>query len=175
MVLKIIKKSEVQAAPVPAPKPTGKLTIHRKPVVVSHSAINSAPVKPPAAAQPVSPLYVTDKWYPTAINCTRPAVPLDNIYREVRAHSIQNTVAWFLMASYCYYVLDHSLLSDGVYDEIAQEMRDHWDELNSPHKSFIKPHNLQTGSMFDLPRNMYPSTCVGGLTALIKSNWGAHW
>ena len=34
-----------------------------------------------------------------------------------------------IVAAYCYYVLDHPIMSDGEYDQLSAYVADHWDEL----------------------------------------------
>ena len=57
-------------------------------------------------------------------------------------------VSWWLMAGYMYYVHDKPIISDGLFDEMAQTMISTWDTITHPHKRLITPEHLSTGTLY---------------------------
>lgn len=65
----------------------------------------------------------------------------ENIDGQVRSLVVQrkvSPVAWWLMASYAYYVLNRSLFSDETFDWIGRYIKDNWDGIKHPNKRLIK-------------------------------------
>lgn len=65
----------------------------------------------------------------------------ENIDVQVRSLVEQrkvSPVAWWLMASYAYYVLNRSLFSDETFDWIGRYIKDNWDDIKHPNKRLIK-------------------------------------
>ena len=65
----------------------------------------------------------------------------ENIDVQVRSLVEQrkvSPVAWWLMASYAYYVLNRSLFSDETFDWIGRYIKDNWDAIKHPNKRLIK-------------------------------------
>lgn len=65
----------------------------------------------------------------------------DNIDVQVRSLIEQrkvSPVAWWLMASYAYYVLNRSLFSDETFDWIGRYIKGNWEGIEHPNKRLIK-------------------------------------
>ena len=58
------------------------------------------------------------------------------------------TVPWYLMASYLYYHLDESLITDGDYDALAKLLLENYDVIEHRHKYLISKEDLRAGSCF---------------------------
>ena len=78
-------------------------------------------------------------------------------------------IPWWLMASYLYYHHDVSLLSDGLYDQLAKAMLEAWDELEHRHKHLITIDDLKAGSLYRLKLEDYPGMTKGGARHLVMS------
>lgn len=78
-------------------------------------------------------------------------------------------IHWILMASYGYYHLDESLLSDTLYDQLFQIVEKNREALaDHPHLKFITPESCAAGSLFDLKVDEYPSMAKDACEHLIK-------
>lgn len=77
-------------------------------------------------------------------------------------------IAWYLMASYLYYIQNRSILSDQFFDKLAKLLEVKWDKLNHRHKSVLekfKEGGFQ--SAFQLKDQDYPSIVKGAATRLL--------
>jgi len=72
-------------------------------------------------------------------------------------------VAWYLMASYAYYIEDDPILSDGFFDHICKELLAKWDTIEHMHKHLFTKEDLEAGTC--LIRE-YPGMVSGGVGAL---------
>lgn len=97
---------------------------------------------------------------------------LDKLCRYAMGEAPNSTVAWWIMASYLYYIHDKSLISDGLYDEIAHKLKEGWDSYEHPHKHLIQPEDLDAGSLYRLKAKNYPASAKGGACHLAKKEWG---
>jgi hypothetical protein len=66
-------------------------------------------------------------------------------------------VPHYLIHSYLYYKLDHSVIADHEYDMLAKRIQDEWEEINHRHRKYIQRDCLRT-SGFALT---YPLRAVG--------------
>jgi hypothetical protein len=57
------------------------------------------------------------------------------------------TVPWYLMASYAYYIEDDPILSDGLFDGLANTMLKSWDTIEHWHKELITEEDLKAGTL----------------------------
>lgn len=109
---------------------------------------------------------------------TRPAheKALDGMYRAVRERCTANaTVSWFLMASYAYYVMNKSMVTDECYDGMAKDILAHWDEITHQHKRLITKADLAAGTLFALKTKDYPLMTVYAVHRLLDQEWsGDH-
>lgn len=97
-----------------------------------------------------------------------PDTPYMGAYRAAIACGPNMMVPWFLMASYAYYQLDVSLLTDAAYDELARNLDARWDEIEHRHKHVIDRASLAAGTAFGLDRDAYPPMVVGAVTHLVR-------
>ena len=101
-----------------------------------------------------------------------PGKVLDGMCRHVMSTCPNGVIPWWMIASYLYYIHDISLLSDGLYDEMARDMLDRWDTLEHQHKHLITPEDLKMGSLFRLKAEDYPGMTKGAAAHLVNTEWG---
>lgn len=65
-------------------------------------------------------------------------------------------VQHYLMASYCYYVLNESPMVDEAYDLVCKLLTEKWDSIEHPHKKYICFADGKVGSAFG-EVNTYPN------------------
>lgn len=97
---------------------------------------------------------------------------LDGMCRVVMSSCPNGVIPWWLIASYLYYIHDMSILSDGLYDEMARDMLARWDKLNHMHKHLITKGDLETGSLYRLKAEQYPGMTKGAAAHLVRGEWG---
>ena len=154
----IIKKKAKVEAPEPVvepPKPKKKLVL-RKPAP-------QAPVEEPPE------LVVRFPRKKTPTNKI-----MDGMCRAAIKSAPMSIVPWWLMASYLYYVHDLSMLSDGLYDELAKDMLKRWDDIKHPHKRLITKDALQAGSLYTLKEEDYPLMTRCAARHLVQHEWGMN-
>lgn len=61
----------------------------------------------------------------------------DGILDSIVAKSANNMITWWLMASYLYYHKDTSILSDGRYDALCNQLHSDWEKVDHRHKYAI--------------------------------------
>jgi hypothetical protein len=142
-MIRIIKKGTAAPPPVPVAAP---LVIPKK-----------APIMPPAP-KPAPPIGVEPV--------------LDGECRAAIKLAPMAIVPWFCMASYLYYIHNKSLLSDALYDQIAKEMLDNWEDVEHPHKHLFTQEDLETGSLYRLRGGDYPLSVRGAACRLAQISWG---
>ncbi len=79
-------------------------------------------------------------------------------------------VPWYLMASYSYYHLNKSIMSDDMYDSICKRLLDsiHSFEIDHVHLYLCDDDALRAGTAFHLKKADYPLMVVGSLRQLMK-------
>jgi len=84
------------------------------------------------------------------------------------ARSPSMLVPWYLMASLAYYWWDTSLLSDGLFDKLCQDLAFAiaMDELEHMHLSLIDPDELGAGTC-SLAEEDFPSMVHGATRRLL--------
>lgn len=108
-----------------------------------------------------------------------PHLPLDSYCRGVLAEQPDAIVAWWLMASWLYYVgfpdndypgepRFESLLTDEYFDELSRDLLARWAEIRHPHKHLINREMLQAGTGFTLHNRDYPSITKGAALQLVR-------
>lgn len=80
----------------------------------------------------------------------------DETAREIIDLYTNQLVAWYLMASYMYYIEDTPILSDVMYDSICQRLLDSWTTIEHQHKYLIDREALRAGTGFHLSAAEYP-------------------
>ena len=76
------------------------------------------------------------------------------------------SVAWWLMASYQYYIKDDPILSDGVYDAISNYITDNWGRITHRHKSLLLSPEVCRSSGHHLNAEDYPQIAVHAVKTL---------
>ena len=71
----------------------------------------------------------------------------DNKCREIIENNPNMMIPWYIMASHAYYTMDDPILSDGLYDELAQTMLSSWNTLEHIHKHLITEEDLRAGTL----------------------------
>jgi hypothetical protein len=97
---------------------------------------------------------------------------LDGMCQTVMKDNPNAVIWWWLMASYLYYVHDMALLSDGLYDAMAQNMLARWDKLEHKHKHLISDADLRAGTLYALAPIKYPLLTRYAARELVKETWG---
>jgi len=73
--------------------------------------------------------------------------------------SINMYIPWYLIAAYAYYEEDSPIISDRLFDLIAQRILENWDQIEHIHKSYITKDMLQAGTYI----GEYPTRIKGAL------------
>lgn len=89
----------------------------------------------------------------------------DNKCNEVIRKNINQTIAWYLMASYAYYKEDNPILTDDTYDKLGRMINEFWDKIQHIHKDNINRGDLEAGTFL----GEYPSRIPGAVAALRKT------
>lgn len=79
-------------------------------------------------------------------------------------------VPWYLMASYAYYVLDESLLTDEEYDKLCKDLYDKWDTIQHQDKDRVEREALRAGTGYQMTAGDYSSRVKGAADHLIWAN-----
>lgn len=80
------------------------------------------------------------------------------------AGNINMLVPWYLMASYMYYIRDYSLLSDGYFDQLCEQLRAAWDRVEHFHKHLVNIEDLSAGTCL---RTDFPLRVQGAAHAVV--------
>lgn len=76
-------------------------------------------------------------------------------------------VPHYLIACYCYYVLDAPLITDKLFDEIALRLQAEWDSIEHMHKHHITLDDLKAGTGYAI---QYPAMVIGAANNM-ASKW----
>lgn len=105
---------------------------------------------------------------PLAMRYKRQSKPnLDHQLIEALAKSWNLSVPWFLCASYLYYYLDESVISDQTFDWMCEEMLERWKTIEHPHKVFITKPMLKTGSGHSINFRKIPTIIKGAADQML--------
>lgn len=80
----------------------------------------------------------------------------DDKMRECFKTSHNLVVPWLLAASFCYYRLDQSILSDAVFDKACRWLLDNYDGVTHKHKYLLDKGSLEAGTLYHLIESDYP-------------------
>lgn len=85
-------------------------------------------------------------------------------------------IPWLLMAAYLYYWRNLSLLSDGLYDQLARGLKACWGDVHHFHKAVLPSSFLSDGSssLFTLAREDFPLRCRAGACAAAREFIGVQ-
>jgi hypothetical protein len=96
------------------------------------------------------------------------AGPLSPDYEAgVALGELNMLVPWYLMASYAYYVLDQSLLTDAQFDRMCSLLYQNWDMIDHRHKAWVDRDALRAGTGYHMAERDYPSMAVSAAHRLI--------
>ena len=70
-----------------------------------------------------------------------------------------------------YYVHNTPIISDALFDEMAEVMTASWYGITHQHKRLITPQHLKAGSLYDLKPEDYPLMVRAGAAHLVNA-WG---
>lgn len=99
---------------------------------------------------------------------------LDNKLRKTWKQHPNTLVAWVLISSYAYYIMDSPILSDQVFDKLCKHLYDEWDKYKHPHKHLIERDSLRAGTLFYLRHEDYPLIVKCSVVDLIEEVYGDH-
>ena len=79
----------------------------------------------------------------------------DNVVRECFKKNKNSCISFFLSASYCYYILYQSLMTDEAFDKLCKWMLENYDSLEHEHKHLVTKEMLSAGSGYNIPYDGY--------------------
>jgi len=81
----------------------------------------------------------------------------DEAARKAFKGNPNTALSFFIVASYCYYVVYESTLSDECYDKMARYLLKSWDKVEHVNKNLVTKDNLKAPSLYNLSEAMYPT------------------
>jgi hypothetical protein len=72
---------------------------------------------------------------------------------------------WWLVHCFLYYVACQPVLRDREFDKLTKKLKEHWDQVDHPHKSIITMEDLNAGSGFAIK---YPISVEGAAWQLLR-------
>ena len=69
---------------------------------------------------------------------------------DINGMTPNQLVAWFLISSYAYYVMSEPVMEDSTFDGLVKRLKEHWDEVDHPHKYLITESHLAAGTGYDI-------------------------
>ena len=66
------------------------------------------------------------------------------------------SVSRVLLASYLYYIKDHSMMEDHEFDMMCRKLHARWDTIEHPHKHLLDKEGLKAGTAYHLNELDYP-------------------
>jgi len=121
------------------------------------------------AMEPLGPGWMAR--YHHQPNCKVPPLiivddKLDVYVKQLVATKINLAVSWWLIASYAYYILDETLISDELFDELTQVIKLNFDRIEHINKDLITEDRLSAGSAYDL--RLYPTRVMSVTQQLLE-------
>lgn len=99
----------------------------------------------------------------------KPLVIVDSLYdfqvMELVKNSPRLAVSWWLMASYAYYLLDETIISDECFDYLTVLIGENYEEIEHVNKGLVTMDRLSCGSAYDL--RIYPNRVMSCATRLV--------
>jgi NAD-dependent DNA ligase len=65
---------------------------------------------------------------------------------DVTSDNKNMLVPWYLMASYAYYEEDEPLISDSLFDKLANRLLSSWEDIEHRHKDLLNKEMLRAGT-----------------------------
>ncbi len=78
------------------------------------------------------------------------------------------SVEWFLMASYVYYLKYSQIMPDYTFDKMCRWMLNNWESIKHPYKSLIDEEDLSCGSGYGIREDQYPKELKERAEKLIR-------
>lgn len=75
---------------------------------------------------------------------------LDEYVKQLVARNVSSAISWWLLGSFAYYMLDETLFSDELFDELNELIIEHYDTIEHVNKDMVTPERLSAGSAFDI-------------------------
>ena len=83
-------------------------------------------------------------------------------YMKLKDLRVEQYVPYYLMMAYGYYELDAPIGTDAAFDKLAKLLKQHYEEIQHPHKSLITIDMLDAGTYI----GEYPEMVKGGYYSL---------
>ena len=58
--------------------------------------------------------------------------------------------SWFMIGGYAFYILGDRVMEDHDFDYLVIRLKEHWDEIDHPHKKFITESHLDACTAYDI-------------------------
>lgn len=71
-------------------------------------------------------------------------------------------VPWYIMAAYAYYVEDDPIISDQLFDKLAERLLKNWKDIEHIHKKYLDEEMLRSGTYL----GNYPTRVSGAVRQL---------
>lgn len=97
---------------------------------------------------------------------------LDTYVYGLLERSKNLAVSWWLMASYAYYLLDETIISDECFDYLTILIGENYEEIEHVNKDLVTMDRLSCGSAFDL--RVYPTRVMVCASRMISTLQQAH-
>lgn len=78
----------------------------------------------------------------------------------------------YLIASYCYYIMDKPIMEDEAYDKLAKQLLKGWWGFRHPHKKLVTVGDLKAGTLYKLKAEDYPSIVKGAAEVAVSTKYG---
>jgi len=69
---------------------------------------------------------------------------------DVEAMIPNQLVSWFMIGGYSYYILGDRVMEDSDFDYLVLRLKEHWDEIDHPHKELITEGHLDAATAYDI-------------------------
>lgn len=79
-------------------------------------------------------------------------------------------VAYYLMSSYLYYVLNKSVFTDAEFDDLCLVIIRNWKKIDHPHKYLLDRESLACGSGFAIKSDAYPGMVRGAAMCWLEES-----
>ena len=69
---------------------------------------------------------------------------------DVEGMSPNQLISWFMIGSYAYYRLGDRVMEDPDFDYLVNRIKEHWAEIDHPHKELITESHLEAATAYDI-------------------------
>lgn len=92
----------------------------------------------------------------------------DEVFRKCFKNNKNTIVPWLLSASFAYYVLGETVISDEVFDKACKWFLEHYGDIKHKHKHLVTKEMLEAGSFYNISTLQYPLIVQNGTEGLIN-------